>query len=267
MNSQRSVQEAAFLQNSGDYLRRAVVSAQNVLPHIFSLVRPSSVVDFGCGGGAWLSVCNEMGINDVIGLDGSYVDTKKLQFPEEHFLAHDLRQPLEITRRFDLAISLEVAEHIPAEASRIYIQSLVKLSPVILFSAAIPHQGGVGHVNEQWPSYWMELFHELNYRPIDCIRKIIWNTKEIDTWYKQNTILFAEAEFLNNNPLLRSEYESCRGLPMDLVHPDRYLAEADPNRIDVRKIPLDTAWKALKLQIRRRLISKLHWRIRRLLKT
>ena len=64
----------------------------------------------------------------------------------------DLAQPLQIDRRFDLALSLEVAEHLPPECGSEFVQTLTDLSSVILFSAAIPFQGGTDHLNEQWPS-------------------------------------------------------------------------------------------------------------------
>lgn len=265
MSTQRTAQEAAFEQNANEYLTRAIASARNVLPHVFDLIHPGSVVDFGCGGGAWLSVCKELGIDNTLGVDGSYADRRKLLFSEKQFLAHDLQQPFMTQRQFDLCISLEVAEHIPVEASKIFVKSLTGLAPVILFSAAIPYQGGIGHVNEQWPSYWSELFSERNYLAIDCIRKSIWNKPTVDTWYKQNTILYVASSYLEANHRLRLEHEACAGLPLDLVHPLRYLAEADPRLIDPHKIPIETAWKALKLQIGRRLRTKLHWRIRRLL--
>ena len=268
MSPPSSAQEMAFLQNSNDYVSRAILSARNVLPHVFRLVEPKSVLDFGCGGGAWLSVCQELGVTNLLGIDGSYVDTKKLIFDEKYFLAHDLRQPITMAKRFDLAISLEVAEHIPEESSRIYIESLVQFAPVILFSAAIPFQGGVGHVNERWPSYWEELFLERNYYAVDCIRRLVWNNAHVDTWYKQNTMLFVDANFLAANlcPPLCVEHQLSKYLPIDVVHPKRYLEEADPDCIDPQKIPLNTAWKALRLQLGRELRKRMHWRMKRMLK-
>jgi len=257
-------QEAAFLQNSGDYLHAAQVSARNVLPHVFEIVKPRSVIDFGCGGGAWLSTCKDLGVVDICGVDGHYVDTSRLLFPSTHFVAHDLRHLYRSPRSFDLAISLEVAEHIPADDVRTYIESLTRLSSVILFSAAIPFQGGLGHVNEQWPSYWLELFKERGFVPIDCIRKVIWRNDNVYTWYRQNTIMFATPSAIDDNLRLKFEHESCVDFPLDLVHPNRYLAEADPLSIDPAKVPLSTAWTALNIGVRKWAYSRLHWRLKRL---
>lgn len=259
-----TAQEAAFKQNSTDYFERAVRSARTVLPLVLDLVGPSSVVDYGCGGGAWIKACSELGIRDLLGVDGQYVDRRTLVFPSEQFCPHDLRQPFESARRFDLAISLEVAKHIPAIASATFIDSLVRLAPVILFSAAIPYQGGVGHVNEQWPSYWSRLFDRRGYVAIDCVRKHVWNDACVDTWYRQNIVVFASIDHLESNPRLRKEYAASQGLPLDVVHPNRYLEEADPQQVDARKVPLKTALQAVRLQLKRKLRKSLHWRLQKL---
>ena len=65
------------------------------------------------------------------------------------------------------------------------------LSDFVLFSAAIPDQGGMGHINEKWPTYWISLFEDRDYVCIDAIRKNIWNDDSIPWWYRQNALLFA----------------------------------------------------------------------------
>src|SRR6266511_1612991 len=136
-----------------------------------ALVRPRSVVDVGCGLGPWLAVFREHGVSDVQGIDGAWVDRSKLIIPEDRFLAVDVRRPIQLERRFDLAVSMEVAEHLPGECAPVFVDSLARLAPVVLFSAAIPFQGGVGPINEQWPEYWAEHFARNGYAVIDCIRK------------------------------------------------------------------------------------------------
>lgn len=264
MSATQSVQEAAFRQNSTDYFERAVRSAKAVLPHVIGLIRPSSVVDFGCGGGAWLKACGELGIADVLGVDGQYVDPGSLAFPRERFLSHDLRRPLDVSRRFDLAISLEVAEHIPSTASDTFVDSLVRLAPVVLFSAAIPYQGGIGHVNEQWPTYWRELFDRRGYVAIDFVRRQIWNDDRVDTWYRQNIVIYAAAGYVEGSAMLRDAHRASRELPLDIVHPKRYLEEADPRQIVPERVSLDIALQAIQLQLKRSLRQSLHWRLQRL---
>lgn len=110
-----------------------------------------SAVDFGCRGGSWLSVFRDLGVETVYGIDGDWVDVSQLRIPVECFHAVALDGPLSLPSRFDLAICLEVAEHLPPERVMSFIGELCAAAPVVLFSAAIPHQGGVNHVNKQWP--------------------------------------------------------------------------------------------------------------------
>ena len=135
-------------------------------------------------------------IDDILGVDGEWVPAKLLQIPSACFLAHDLMKPIEIKRRFDLAVSLEVAEHLDRDSARSFVQTLVKLSSVVLFSAAIPYQGGTHHVNEQWPDYWAELFARHGYVAIDCIREKGWNNQDVDWFYAQNMLVFADRQLL-----------------------------------------------------------------------
>jgi SAM-dependent methyltransferase len=124
-----------------------------VVPTVLRLVQPEPVVDVGCGDGAWLSVFRELGVNHRFGLDGDYVDRRLLQIPQDQFSATDLSLPFRLPCTFDLAVSLEVAEHLPPQSAEDFVDSLTRLAPVVLFSAAIPLQGGTHHLNEQWPDY------------------------------------------------------------------------------------------------------------------
>src|SRR5262249_11402135 len=133
----------------------ASVSAEQVVPIVVDLVQPQSVVDVGCGQGAWLRAFRRRGIADILGLDGPWIDQARLYFPADRFIALDVSEPVRLGRGFDLAVSLELAEHLRAEAAPTLIESLTTFAPVVLFSAAIPGQGGTGHVNEQWPDYWV----------------------------------------------------------------------------------------------------------------
>jgi len=100
---------------------------------------------------------------------------------------------------------------------------LVRLGSAVVFSAAVPHQGGEGHVNEQWPDYWIDRFRERGYEFIDCLRRKIWNTEQIEWWYAQNLFLFVERSRLESDSNLLQELNSTRGSPISLVHPRHYL--------------------------------------------
>jgi cyclopropane fatty-acyl-phospholipid synthase-like methyltransferase len=158
-------------------------SAKEIVPIVLNLIQPKSVIDIGCGIGTWLSVFAEQGVSDFLGVDGEWVNKKLLQIPKENFAYRDLTKPLEINKRFDLVVSLEVAEHLPNSYAQTFVDSLITLGPVILFSAAIPYQGGRHHVNEQWPDFWVQLFRKKDYAVVDAIRRRIWQNNRVNYWY------------------------------------------------------------------------------------
>ena len=166
-------------------------SAQFMLPIVMDQVHPRSVLDVGCGQGAWLAVWAELGVTEFLGLDGSHVHLKKLAIPRHSFRAVDLANSWHVNQRFDLVESLEVAEHLPATNGPEFVRCLCTYSDIVLFSAAQPGQGGVHHVNERDASYWAELFSEQGYAPFDCIRPLIARNRAIDPWYRFNSIIYA----------------------------------------------------------------------------
>jgi hypothetical protein len=203
---------------------RALSSAREIVPAVLEIVQPKSVVDVGCGIGAWLSVFREHGIEDLLGIDGAYVDASQLLIPQHCFRTHDLEQPIALPRRFDLAVSLEVAEHISPACADAFVQSLVSLARVILFSAAIPGQGGEHHVNEQWPDFWAQKFARVGFAGIDCIRPRVWTNTSVEWWYAQNTFLYVDRALLQRHARLQSEAAGARSPLAPIVHPGQYKA-------------------------------------------
>jgi SAM-dependent methyltransferase len=208
----------------GEFRLGARHSAEAILPLVLELVSASSIVDVGCGDGIWLSITRNLGVTDILGIDGNYVDASLLQIPPECFMAADLTKPFQLGRTFDLAISLEVAEHLPPECAPAFVESLTKAAPVVLFSAAIPYQGGNNHVNEQWPDMWAKLFLRHGFIPIDCVRKRVWSNETVEYWYAQNAFLFARADVIETNITLKTEFERTCTDQMRLVHPRQYLS-------------------------------------------
>jgi SAM-dependent methyltransferase len=168
-------------------------SARALLPLVKEQVRSASVLDVGCGQGAWLAVWSELGLVEGYGLDGDHVDKDALLIPRERFQVVDLSKPWGVGRRFDMVQSLEVAEHLPSASAETFVKCLCMHGDVVLFSSAQPGQGGEGHVNECKPSYWAGLFAANGYRAYDSIRPLIVRQKLIDPWYRFNTLLFANA--------------------------------------------------------------------------
>jgi len=197
-------------------------SAARVVPEVLRLVAPRSVIDVGCGIGFWAAEFEKHGIPDVLGVDGPYVSPERLRIRPERFMVRDLTKPLGIARRFDLAVSLEVAEHLPESCSGQFIGDLCALAPVVLFSAAIPLQAGTFHVNEQWPGYWERIFRKHNYVALDCLRHRVWNDDSVEWWYRQNTILYASAEFVERHSVLGQIAAEQPERVVRMVHPRLY---------------------------------------------
>jgi SAM-dependent methyltransferase len=198
-------------------------SAERVIPLILELVEAKSVVDVGCGVGTWLAVFAAHGVTEILGIDGDYVDRGQLQIGEDRFVSHDLTMPIRLGRRFDLVVCLEVAEHLDQVHAPVLIDSLVNLGTYVMFSAAIPHQGGTHHVNEQWPEYWSQLFAAYGYTAIDCLRNRIWRDEDVEWWYAQNLLLFVNDNTLENDERLQRELRNTGTPPLSLVHPKRYM--------------------------------------------
>lgn len=209
-----------------DYLRDgSKQSAEVIVPLVLEWIQPDSVVDVGCGDGTWLSVFQAHGVKKILGIDGSYVSSEILQISDEHFMACDLSQPVLPGRTFDLAISLEVAEHLPEESAQQFVALLTQLSDVVLFSAAIPQQGGNHHINEQWPAYWISLFQAQGYKAVDALRERVWSNTNVQPWYAQNSFLFVKRDRLSNYP----ELPKNAAFPHSaIVHPDIYLHRCSP---------------------------------------
>ena len=160
MVNKEIIYDQEFFNTTHDHIS----SARVILNILFKHYNPKSIVDVGCGSGSWLKVAGEMGVNSLTGIEGSWLNEEMLLSDEIELITHDLSNPLPYLKKYDLAISLEVAEHLPEKRAESFIKYLCNLSKVVLFSAAIPNQGGDHHINEQWQSYWYGIFRDNNYK-------------------------------------------------------------------------------------------------------
>ena len=200
-------------------------SAQLILSLLFEHYRPRSVLDVGCGLGTWLAVAQELGAKDISGIEGAWLDRKLARIPPERIATLDLEQPFDLGRRFDLAISLEVAEHLSPAAAEGFIASLARHADAVLFSAAIPLQGGHHHVNEQFPDYWEKIFGAHGYVALDFIRPALWYCTDVLVWLRQNILVFAKEELTQAGRPFAAVAADAR--PLALVHPEFYMWKLD----------------------------------------
>jgi SAM-dependent methyltransferase len=194
-------------------------SARRIVPILRQLVSPRSVLDVGCGTGTWLSVWREQGVEDVIGCDGAYVPQDMLLFPRDRFRSAELTDPPAFDRPFDLAMSLEVGEHLPEASSRALVGALAGAAPVVAFSAAIPLQGGTHHVNERPQSFWAGLFHERGFLAVDAVRPLVWSDGGVALWYAQNLLIYAKESEIARRPALAEARARTDERLLDVVHP------------------------------------------------
>jgi SAM-dependent methyltransferase len=197
-------------------------SATGVLQILCEYFQPKSVLDVGCGRGAWLAACGAFGCNVLQGFDGPWVKPEDLIDPNISFRAIDLEQSLlpHLDRRYDLAISVEVAEHVSEAHADQFINGLCEASDVVLFSAAIKHQGGTYHVNEQWQSYWVKKFAKHGYDCYDVIRAPLWDSPAVEWWYKQNIFLYV---LRGSNEIDEKKLRDSISPLIDVVQPELYV--------------------------------------------
>ena len=199
--------------------RSSSLSAKRFLDLVDIGISVKSVVDVGCGRGAWLAEWRSRGVEDILGVDGHYVDISTLLVPKQNFLHHDLAEDLDLGRTFDLAECLEVTEHIDSANADVLLNSIVRHSGIVLFSAATPGQGGEHHVNEQPLDYWAEKFAARGYRCFDCIRDRVLDAKDIEPWYRYNTLLFVRDDLVLKLPRSVTDKEVERGVTIKNVAP------------------------------------------------
>jgi len=198
-------------------LASQLASADELLKAITTFISPRSVVDVGCGVGLIASKFKNYGAKEVFGIDGDYIDKSRLKLDVECFISHDLTTPYESERRYDLAISLEVAEHLDECYAEQFVEMLCNLSDVVVFSASVPGQGGVKHINEKPQSYWAELFAKNGYNVIDCVRPLIWNKDQVDFWYKQNMFFY-----VNSSSNIHAFANYVQQPILDIIHPSLF---------------------------------------------
>jgi len=218
-------------------------SAELLVGLLMRLVHPSSVVDVGCGPGTFLRSFRDQGVDELLGLDGPPAGAGFLLDPGQ-FREVDLRGRVDLDRRFDLALCLEVGEHLPESSSSTLVDTLVAAAPVVAFSAAWPGQGGMGHQNERWLSWWHRLFSDKGYVMLDVVRGSLMSDSEVLDCYRTNTVLFVE----------RSDAKALLDRAVALDVPDGMaVMHRDGATVDLLHQPASVLLRTLATKIHRRI--------------
>jgi len=221
----KQIYDISFYEGQSPY---SIRSAHKIVPYVSKLFPDiTTVIDVGCGIGGWLNEWKQEG-KKVFGIDGNdFPEARKINNNE--YLKHDLTQPLpELQIKYDLCMSLEVAEHLPPERADSFIKDLCSYSNTVLFSAAIPGQTGINHINEQWPDYWANLFLANGYNAYDILRDVFWDDNDVAWWYAQNMIIYTS----NATPPIRIT----NGRVLSRVHPKCFMMYYKPiNKTTIQK--------------------------------
>jgi len=217
--------------------RHALSAAEVIAPFLIERYSPRSVVDLGCAEGAWLSVFARQGVEFICGFDGPWGKKEDLLIPEDRFFVVDLENfKAPDGEKHDLAISLEVAEHLKEEVAENFVLQLTRLSELVLFSAAVPGQGGLHHMNEQPPDYWRKKFERNGYVQHDILRPRFWQDTKLAWWYRQNFFLY-EKSSRNDGMNIKASDTTFHGA--HLIHPHAFeekIEELSVDKVSVRNL-------------------------------
>jgi SAM-dependent methyltransferase len=241
-DARRLVYDSGFFDYHEEPVRR---SAQNMVPTLVDLFKPQSVVDVGCGTGIWLATFKAFGVEEVLGVDGPWVPRARLKIPPDRFVSHDLSKPFSSEMRYDLVVCVEVAEHLPESAASQLVETITSLGSAVVFSAAIPGQGGTDHLNEQWPSYWIEMFNARGFKCLDHLRKVFWSNVKIECYYRQNILAFIS----NDREDLLHAFDCLNDAAslVNIVHPEVFrdvVSGRDHFRMELGRVTNSRAWRA-----------------------
>ncbi len=172
----------------------SAASADAIAAFVVRRFQPRSAVDVGCGTGALLAALARAGVSSTVGLERAEAGLAICRARGLHVQRLDLEcEEYAAATRFDVAICLEVAEHLPPTAGDKLVFLLCAAGRVVVFTAATPGQGGTDHVNEQPHEYWVDRFRRcgfaLDARQTEAVRAE-WKAAGTADWYQRNALIF-----------------------------------------------------------------------------
>ncbi len=234
------------------YLAVSIQSARIYLKYLWQFFQPVSVLDVGCGRGAWLKACRELGSTTLLGFDGGLSNQSSMIDSAINFHGINLNEAFSVPYKVDLAMTLEVAEHLQPATAPFFVKLLTDAADAVLFSAAYTKQGGTYHINEQPHTFWAKLFAEHGFVPFDLFRPLFWGNEDVCFWYRQNVFAYVK----RNSPVfLQLASHGFRELAdisfMDCIHPDLYRSKTLPPSVRDHIVDLmPSVWRAIRRRLR-----------------
>lgn len=206
-------------------------AAERILPIVIAIVDVTSIIDVGCGPGSWLDVARQMGVSTLTGVEGEWAsewfDDDRVRSGGFDLVLANLEDELRPTATFDLAICIEVVEHLSPERGESFVADLCRCAGHVLFGAAIPGQKGPNHLNTRWPSYWAECFAAHDYLPLDVVQARVWGDDDLLVHYRQNPLLFVRKDLYDRAVGRALEMAPPPLASLDRVHPSLFTLRSD----------------------------------------
>lgn len=201
-------------------------SAKVILKIVQDRFQFRSVVDFGTGTGVWLKAAHAYGASTLLGIDGPWAQHLK-RFHAADYRFINLNDSVPELKSYDVAICVEVAEHLEPSRSISLVSDLCQLADAVVFGAALTRQFGDGHINCRNQSFWITLFRDHGFSCHDIFRPKIWYDSRVEPWYRQNTFLFTRGKISDlfrdfAEPVLLDLYQ-----PSLLFHPVDFYVKRD----------------------------------------
>lgn len=176
----------------GDIEKRKA-NAHKVLKPVFNILGvPASLLDIGGGAGSWCATAKDLGVQRVCLVDACPPNQVIPELSHDEQVQANLEAGIPNMGRFDLAICIEVIEHLTDDAANRLIGQMASCTNFVLFSAAIPGQGGIGHISERFHDYWHAKFSLFQFETYDVVRPMLISSSDIASIHRQNLFLYAK---------------------------------------------------------------------------